>query len=338
MNRLLTALLLLAPFAVQAADHTATHRATVTATDAAHYSFANLVGEVHVTAHDGADIVIEATVTAESAALAEQVGIARDGNELWMDYPVDEHRRYRHSERGSSTTTTYRGTRVEVADRGLRVAAVVHIALPRGTHMEVYLAAGAVNADGADGTLVLRTGSGRVEARNTRGALELRSGSGTVAVSGHDGPAELHTGSGRVRAEGVNGNLTARTGSGSVGVAGVRGDVAVRTGSGSVDVSGIAGATSVEIATGSGSVDIRGDLAGVTSMAVRTGSGSVDIDATGVPDVQLDARAGSGSVRVEVNGSRLPETGRNRVEAALGDGSGEATIRTGSGSIRINLR
>lgn len=88
MNRLLTALLLLAPFAVQAADHTATHRATVTATDAAHYSFANLVGEVHVTAHDGADIVIEATVTAESAALAEQVGIARDGNELWMDYPV----------------------------------------------------------------------------------------------------------------------------------------------------------------------------------------------------------------------------------------------------------
>jgi hypothetical protein len=61
------------------------------------------------------------------------------------------------------------------------------------------------------------------------------------------------------------------------------------------------------------------------------------VDATGMPNAQLEARTGSGSVRVEVNGSRLPETGRNRVEAKLGDGNGTASLRTGSGSIRFSI-
>lgn len=324
MNRLLTALLLLAPFAVQA-DHTVQQREGVTVAAGTTYSFANLVGEITVVGHDGDEIVIEATVTAASAELAEAVGIARDGNALWMTFPVEQHAHYRYRPPGGgnmNTTTTYRGTRVHVSSRGdgAEVSASVRILLPRGAMLEVEQSVGAMVAQGTDGTVSLRGGSGRITISGTRGGVNARSGSGTVMLDGHMGAATLHTGSG------------------SVGVSAMHGDLSVRTGSGSVRVEGLAHAGKVSVTTGSGSVRVEGDLSGASDVEFSTGSGSVTIDATGMPNAQLDARAGSGSVRVEVNGARLPETGRNRVEATLGDGNGTARITTGSGSIRFTIR
>lgn len=325
MNRLLTALLLLAPFVVQAADHTVQQREGVTVAAGTTYSFSNLVGDVTVVSHDGDEIVIEATVTAASAELAEAVGIARDGNELWMTFPVEEHTHYLYRPSGGgnmNTSTTYRGTRVHVSSRGdgAEVSASVRILLPRGAMLDVNQSVGSMGAAGTDGTVSLRGGSGRITLSDTRGGVTARSGSGTVMLDGHMGAATLHTGSG------------------SVGVSDMHGDLSVRTGSGSVRVEGLAHAGKVSVSTGSGSVRVEGDLSGVDDMEFSTGSGSVTIEATGMPDVQLEARAGSGSVRVEVDGTRLPETDRNRVEATLGDGNGTARITTGSGSIRFTIR
>lgn len=325
MNRLLTALLLLAPFAVQAADHMVEHRTSVTVAADTTYSFANLVGDITVVGHDGNDIVIEATVSAATAEMAAAVGIAQDGDELWMTFPVDQHTHYLYrptSGGNMNTTTTYRGTPVHVSSRGdgVEVSASVRILVPRAAMLEVHQAVGSMEAQGTHATLDLSSGAGRMTIANTRGDIQVRTGSGTVALDGHMGTVTLHTGSG------------------SVGVADMHGDLSVRTGSGSVRIEGLAHANAVNVITGSGSVRVAADLDGVNDLSITTGSGSVTVDATGTLNAQLDARAGSGSVHVMVNGAHLPETDRNRVQAELGDGSGTAHVNTGSGSIRFTIR
>lgn len=368
MKTRILSLLLLLPLTAFAAEHRTDTRETIAWQPGLSASMENLLGEVELVGGTGNEIVIELTVVAnartaaDAEALAGQVTLQQsrrgDTVELWIDYPTAEHDQfiYRPGRWSGTTNTTYRGERVRITSRGsgADVHANLRITLPQGVAFEMANSVGSLAATGVNGEIGLRTGSGRIEASQGGGTLAARSGSGSIRISEHTGAVGARAGSGSISLEAITGGVDVRTGSGSIRAQRVAGDeVALRAGSGSVRIDDIQGALSIgtgsgsvrigsltagdelSVTTGSGSVRADGDFSAVTNMRMRTGSGSIAIVSSGVPNVQLVASAGSGSVTVDVAGMSGVSARRNRVEATLGTGEGEARLSTGSGSIRF---
>ncbi|MCA1798342.1 MAG: DUF4097 domain-containing protein [Xanthomonadaceae bacterium] len=361
-------LLLLVPFAAQAAEHRTQAREAIAWQSGMEVSLENLLGEATIVGGAGNEIVVEVEVVANdrdaeaARALAEQVVLrqSRRGNtvEMWLEYPTGEHDEFRYrTERWSgNTNTSYRGDRVRISSRrGADVHALIRVSVPAGAAFKMTNQVGMLQADGVRGDLDVRTGSGRITAANGNGSLAANSGSGSVSVEKHsgavrartgsgslaladvEGDVDASTGSGSIRAERVAGNeVKLRTGSGSVRIADLRGALNVGTGSGSVRIGNLSSGADLSVTTGSGSIRVDGDLGPVTNLRMSTGSGSIGVDSAGIPNVKLLARAGSGSVEVDVPNMSNVSARRNRVEAVLGTGAGEARLTTGSGSIRFN--
>lgn len=360
-------LLLFVPVAGYAAEHRIEARESIAWQPGMSVSLENLAGEAQITGETGNALVVEVTIVAHgddaaaAAALARKVTLRQerrgDTVEMWLEYPTDEYSEFRYNA-GSNTTATYRGQRVRVSSRGGRDSADVHaqirVTVPAGGAFKMTNTVGQLTATDVNGNLELRTGSGRIESTTGTGTLALQSGSGSVSVEGHNGELKVRTGSGSVYLASIEGNVDAttgsggvraerigatevrlRTGSGSIRVADIRGALNVSTGSGGVEIGNLASGPELSVATGSGSVRVNGDLGAVTTLAMSTGSGSIRVESLGIPNVQLLARAGSGSVEVDVPNMSNVSARRNRVEATLGTGAGEARLTTGSGSIRF---
>jgi DUF4097 and DUF4098 domain-containing protein YvlB len=163
-------------------------------------------------------------------------------------------------------------------------------------------------------------------------SLNLKTGSGSIyaAVPYVYDEAKLETGSGGIEAQLYNNAaVEAKTGSGSIALYSEGSSIQVKAETGSGKITLTDGEwIDANVKTGSGSINIEGMLFGET--VIESGSGSVEISGlfSGGGFYGYDISTGSGSIRV--NG--------NRYEKNYKSGSGsdnEITVRTGSGSIRI---
>jgi DUF4097 and DUF4098 domain-containing protein YvlB len=112
----------------------------------------------------------------------------------------------------------------------------VVIQLPTDSDVRGEADLGDFQADGALGTVVLKTDLGAVRLAET-GPLNLRGGVGGITVEGVSGSAEVHSGSGDIQIGAVDGTADVSTGNGKVRVGEVvRGKVSATSKNGSVEV------------------------------------------------------------------------------------------------------
>lgn len=308
----------------------------------------NLAGEVRVVRGSGSEVVVRIDRGGRDASsLRIETGPIRGRSTLRVIYPDDEIV-YPQMGRGSNTQTGVRsdGTfsdgggggrdRVRISGRGdgLEAWADLVIEVPSGRSLEVYLATGEVEARDVDGDLLVDTGSGGVTAVDIAGSLDVDTGSGRVMVRGVDGNLRVDTGSGRVEVHDVRGQeIEVDTGSGGVRGSSLSADVVViDTGSGSIELEAVT-ARDLLLDTGSGSIDVE-LTTDVDRLDADTGSGSITIRAPADLGASVDIETGSGGIDldfpVEVRSVR-----RDRVRGTIGDGRGEISIDTGSGSVRL---
>ena len=111
----------------------------------------------------------------------------------------------------------------------------VVIQLPTDSDVRGEAGMGDFQADGALGTVTLKTDLGAVRLAET-GPLNVRSGLGEITVAGISGSAEVHGGSSDIRIGAVDGTADVSTGNGKVRVGVVTGAASVKAANGSVSV------------------------------------------------------------------------------------------------------
>jgi hypothetical protein len=187
--------------------------------------------------------------------------------------------------------------------KGWRRAAVVSLAVPTGTHVELGVVGAAAVVSGMDG---------RVQVRGVTGDTTL------VRIAGP------------VRVETVSGNLEAQAVTGDLRFNSVSGDLTVVEGSGS----------SVRAESVSGSMIVDLDAAGApTDVQLSNVSGEIAIRLPHPADAEVEANTASGSVSsafedLRVNG----QWGAKKITGRLGAGNGRLKAMTVSGSIALLRR
>jgi DUF4097 and DUF4098 domain-containing protein YvlB len=171
-----------------------------------------------------------------------------------------------------------------------------------------------------------------------RGDLNLESKSGSVSLRGLNcDNLNVETGSGSMNLEMLNlgGDIRVVSGSGSQRLDRVVCECfEIRAGSGSLRIDELRGYGSID--TGSGSISAE-DLQLIGDSSVSTGSGSVKLGFEDRTNLFLRLSSGSGSIRAEDVKLYYTAENRHEAEGTLGTGAdGTLTVRTGSGSIRID--
>ena len=358
--------------AAAAGEVTRPLRSALTPAAGATLDLENIAGKLRIEPSTGTELVIEGTVHAESAALADtlRLELAPAGDRIVakLTYPLDEHRKYIYPGKDgggilgglSQSNGKFQGRDVTVYS-GSRGGAVLlycdlAIKIPAGHGAKLRTLAGTIDAERVHGDLSLDTGGGDVTARSTAGALGIDTGSGNVSVDTHQGKLAVDTGSGDVRLATVQGDVTVDTGSGSIDGHGLRGERAsfdtgsgdvrleevtgsltLDTGSGSVVATRIAAGSEVNANTGSGDVRLAGDFSRVRKLVADTGSGDVVIEPTGdFPPLRLEVSTSSGGVDVKLPGLTVERNGHGELAGRVGNGeSGLARIDTGSGDVTV---
>jgi lia operon protein LiaG len=316
-----------------------------------HVAIYNLAGVIEVVSGSGPDVVVQLTRGGDDAERLEvAMGPIGGAQTLRVIYPS---RRVHYSRRGAfgwgSNTTLNVGedgrfgdkdrrtnrSRVTIsAGSGIDAHADLRIEVPKGRHVDVYLAVGSANATNVSADLRLDTAAASVSTENTRGALVIDVGSGSVSVRDADGPVDVDTGSGRVDISGVRGeSLRLDTGSGGVNGAGIQvAKLTVDTGSGSVELDDVT-ASDVGVDTGSGhvSIDLRSDI---ERLDIDTGSGGVVVRLPEDTGAEVYVETGSGGIRSELP-IELMHKDRDSMHGRIGDGRGRIHIETGSGGVRL---
>lgn len=305
----------------------------------------NVAGTVTVEGADTDDVVVTlARHGADAARLDVAQGEIDDRATLRVLYPADdivypgggqtELRIRSDGTFGDSRGDRGRRVRIRESGDGLRASADLHVRVPAGVDVALYLAVGRVTVSNVSGDLRIDTHSAAVETAGTAGMLLVDVGSGAVSVRDATGETTIDTGSGSVDAAGVRGAfLRIDTGSGGVTVADVTvTTLGIDTGSGGV-AAGSTAAEEILVDTGSGSVELR-LTAHPQRVEIDTGSGSVTLSVPGdfAADVELDT--GSGAIELD-----FPLTtrhfSRDHVQGTIGGGGAKVAIDTGSGNITI---
>lgn len=186
--------------------------------------------------------------------------------------------------------------------KGWHRSAVVSLAVPSGTRVEL----GAVGA----GAVV----------SGIEGRTEVKSVTGDTTLVGVTGPVRTSTVSGGVEAQAVTGDLRFHS---------VSGDLTVLEGSGS----------SLKADTVSGSMIVDLDPAGPTDVALTSVSGEVAIRIPHPADTEVEANTASGAVSNAFEGLRVSgQWGAHKIAGRLGAGTGTLKATTVSGSIALLRR
>ena len=342
--------LLTAPLAAQASRH------VLKGDSVAIY---NLVGELRVEGGGGADVVVEIQRGGDDAAkLDVQSGPLRGRETLRVIYPDDvivmpdwgrgwnttlrvrddgtfgddDWREGRHH-RGSGD-----GHEVRITGRsrdGLEAYADLHVTVPKGKTVGLYLGVGKAVVSNVDGAIRVSVASADVSADRTRGSLRIGTGSGNVDLRTASGDVSLATGSGDITVSGVDGSrLRLETGSGNVTLRdGKAPNVHVETGSGSIEVTATSG-DDLSFETGSGDVDVA-LVATFSTVHVETGSGDVTLKVPPTIGAQVDLDTGSGDIDLGGLTLVVRRIEHDHVTGTLGDGKGRLSVETGSGNVYL---
>ncbi len=177
--------------------------------------------------------------------------------------------------------------------------------------------------------------------------LIVRSGDGSVSVRRVNGSHDIRTDDGSIRVDDVRGTLFLRTGDGSVVIEDIHGTVDAETGDGSITLEGVV--TGVRLDTSDGSIRFtaRDGSAVASDWQITTGDGSVRGRLPKDLNAEIEAESRSGRVVVEgVSAERRRgssdddrETKRERRSAKgrLGSGGKLITLRTGDGSVTVQV-
>ncbi|MEV5977230.1 DUF4097 family beta strand repeat-containing protein [Streptomyces sp. NPDC052114] len=187
--------------------------------------------------------------------------------------------------------------------KGWRRSAVVSLAVPAGTHVEVgVVGAGAVVSG--------------IEER-----VDVRGVSGDTTLLGIAGPVRADTVSGNVEAQGVTGTLRFNSVSGNLTV---------------VEAAG----SSVRAESVSGSMIVDLDPAGrPTDVALTSVSGEIAIRLPHPADAEVEVDTASGAVSNAFEDLRVSgQWGAKRITGRLGSGAGRLKATTVSGSIALLRR
>ncbi|MER6085101.1 DUF4097 family beta strand repeat-containing protein [Streptomyces sp. NPDC001833] len=186
--------------------------------------------------------------------------------------------------------------------KGWRRSAVVSLAVPANTRVEVGVV----------------------------GATAVVSGiTGTSVVKGVTGDTTLVGLSGEVRADTVSGNLEAQAVTGDLRFNSVSGDLTVVEGSGSA----------VRADSVSGSMIIDLDPDGPTDVRLTSVSGEIAIRLPHPADAEVEANTASGTISNAFDGLRVHgQWGAHKITGRLGAGTGKLRATTVSGSIALLRR
>ncbi|MGA4851273.1 DUF4097 family beta strand repeat-containing protein [Streptomyces sp. G5(2025)] len=189
-----------------------------------------------------------------------------------------------------------------------RRSAVVSLAVPAGTRVEV----------GAIGAGALLSG--------IEGPAEVRSVSGDTTLVGLLGPARVETVSGSVEAQGVRGDLEFQSVSGDLTM--------VETAGSSVRADSVSGALIVDLAP----------VGTATDIALTNISGEIAVRLPHLADTEVEADTTSGAVSNAFeelragDGSQAWGWGAKRVTGRLGAGSGRLRATTVTGALALLRR
>ena len=186
--------------------------------------------------------------------------------------------------------------------KGWRRSAVVSLAVPANTRVEVGVVGAAAVVSGISGPSVVR---------------------------GVTGDTTLVSLSGSVRAETVSGNLEAQAVTGDLRFNSVSGDLTVVEGSG----------PSVRAESVSGSMIVDLDPDGPTDVRLTNVSGEIAIRLPHPADADVEANTASGSISNAFDGLRVHgQWGAHKITGRLGAGTGKLRATTVSGSIALLRR
>lgn len=186
--------------------------------------------------------------------------------------------------------------------KGWRRSAVVSLAVPASTRVEVGVVGAAAVVSGISGPSVVR---------------------------GVTGDTTLVSLSGSVRAETVSGNLEAQAVTGDLRFNSVSGDLTVVDGSG----------PSVRAESVSGSMIVDLDPDGPTDVRLTNVSGEIAIRLPHPADADVEANTASGSISNAFDGLRVHgQWGAHKITGRLGAGTGKLRATTVSGSIALLRR
>ncbi|MGY0018615.1 DUF4097 family beta strand repeat-containing protein [Streptomyces sp. YJ-C3] len=186
--------------------------------------------------------------------------------------------------------------------KGWHRSAVVTLAVPSGTRVEVGV-----------------VGAGAVVS-GIEGRTEVKGVTGDTTLVGVTGPVRTSTVSGSVEAQAVTGDLRFNS---------VSGDLTVVEGSGSF----------VKADTVSGSMIVDLDPAGPTDVSLASVSGEIAIRIPHPADTEVEANTASGAVSNAFDGLRVSgQWGAHKITGRLGAGTGSLKATTVSGSIALLRR
>jgi lia operon protein LiaG len=330
----------------------AAQRHTLTGSDVAIY---NLAGTITVSGTAAGDIVATVRPQGRDARdLRIETGRVGGSNALRVYADAD---RIIYPELGRGSRSTLRvspdGTFFDAAGldlvrtrnvtiagsgRGVQAYADIDVAVPPGRTIRLYAAVGRVDVQNVDGEIHVRTSSARSELRDVRGAVHLRTSSGGATIRDVNGSVRATGSSGRIRMTNVRGgHQEVQTSSGSIEATNVTGDVVrLRASSGTISGGTISGGD-IEMRASSGSIRIDGLDA--DRYNARTSSGR--ITARNLTARHIDVGASSGTIELSAGSaleSLTAQASSGSVRAAIPRSfTGDVAIRTGSGSINIDL-
>jgi len=192
----------------------------------------NLVGELRVEAGSGGDVVVEVQRGGSDAAkLQVESGPLRGRETLRVIYPDDvivmpdwgrgwnttlrvrddgtfgDDSGWEGERHGHGRFRDREGHEVRITGRsrdGLEASADLHVTVPAGKNVGVYLGVGKAFVSNVDGVIRVWVASADVAADRTKGSLRVETGSGNVDLRTASGDVNLETGSGDVTVAGVD--------------------------------------------------------------------------------------------------------------------------------------
>lgn len=208
------------------------------------------------------------------------------------------------------------------------------IDVPEGAEAEIQTASGDIEIDGLSGAVTLTTVSGDVRAEELRGGLSVSTTSGEVQLNAIEGALNVGTISGDIRLDaGRIAGATIESTSGSVNLEGVDGALLISTVSGDIGVRDARDGR-LTFTTTSGDIEYQGELADGAEHNLNTISGDVLLRLPAAESFRIDASTVSGEVVTDFPLSATQDSQRS-VQGQVGDDSGQLTISTTSGSIRV---
>ncbi|MFR9796437.1 hypothetical protein ACL02U_11105 [Streptomyces sp. MS06] len=211
-------------------------------------------------------------------------------------------------QQGDSLTVTYddlqwKGFLKWLDRKGRQRSAVVTLAVPVGTRVEVGVVGAAAMVSGIDGP------------------AEVKGVAGDTTLVGLGGPVRADTVSGNLEAQGLGGDLRFNS---------VSGDLTVIDGAGSsVRADSVSGSMIVDLNAAGGPADV----------ALTSVSGEIAIRLPHPADARVEAHTASGSLSNAFEDLRVGgQWGAKRITGRLGAGSGRLKATTVSGSIALLRR